>query len=34
MVLDLLKWFKETGFYEEKKEIRKTWTFAEKESSF
>ena len=34
IVLDLLKWLKKTIFYEEKKEIRKTQTFAEKESSF
>ena len=28
MVLDLLKWLKETSFYEKKKEIFiKTWTF-------
>ena len=34
MVLDLLKWLKETTFYEKKKEIIKTWTFAHKESSY
>ena len=34
MILDLLKWLKETGVYEKKKEIIKTWTFAQKESSY
>ena len=33
MILDLLKWFKGTGFYENKKEIIiKTWTL-QKQSS-
>ena len=34
MVLDLLKWLKETSFYEKEKEIIKTSTFAQKESSY
>ena len=35
IVLDLLKWLKETSFYEKKtKIIIKIWTFAQKESSY
>ena len=34
MVLGLLKWLKETSFYERKKKILKNMNFAQKESSY
>ena len=34
MVLYLLKWLKETDFYENKKEVIRASTFAQKQSSY